>query len=269
MSSARIVLASLMAVALVESGCGDRPVLVNAVAPPPDIRNMQTTDMRLQGGILGTLGVELPKVCMIHHRHKWTDTGVITGGPPAVPDTVFVGPDGNPQRISREQCDQENARSLAAEEDAFQKTVAEAQRAAQQVQQKQTAAAAQVVRDEAALGYKHVTVRDLLLDGRTYASDGTKVAAAGFYKLNARRDERLYISYDDFMMHTFQPVEARYVGLLTDGGSRALREYLMRCVAGCNVTILGHLDRCVETNVFGAKAQDVCLVADDIKPPVN
>jgi hypothetical protein len=112
-------------------------------------------------------------------------------------------------------------------------------------------------------------VRDLLLDGRTYASDGTKVAAAGFYKLNARRDERLYISYDDFMMHTFQPVEARYVGLLTDGGSRALREYLMRCVAGCNVTILGHLDRCVETNVFGAMAQDVCLVADDIRPPVN
>ena len=214
---------------------------------------MQTTDMRLQGGILGTLGVELPRVCMIHHRHKWTETGVITGGSPAVPDTPLVGPDGNPQRVSREQCEQENARSLAAEEEAFQRTVADAQRTAQQAQQKQAAAAAQVVRDEAALGYKHVTVRDLLLDGRTYSSDGTKVAAAGFYKSSGRHDERLYISYDDLMMHTYQPDEARYVGLLTDGGSRTLREYLMRCVAGCNITILGHLDRCVETNLFGAK----------------
>ena len=164
----------------------------------------------------------------------------------------------------------ESARpALAAEEEAFQRTVADAQRTAQQAQQKQAAAAAQVVRDEAALGYKHVTVRDLLLDGRTYSSDGTKVAAAGFYKSSGRHDERLYISYDDLMMHTYQPDEARYFGLLTDGGSRTLREYLMRCVAGCNITILGHLDRCVETNLFGDKTQDVCLAAEDLRLPAN
>jgi hypothetical protein len=36
---------------------------------------------------------------------------------------------------------------------------------------------------------------------------------------------RLYTSYGDVMMHMYQPTDARYVGLITDGGSHALRAY--------------------------------------------
>ena len=204
--------------------------------------------MRLQGGLLGTIGIELPKVCIIHHYHKWVENGVITGGPPAIPDTVFVGPDGSPERMRRRK----------------RTNVANASRAAQEAQQKHDAVIAQIVRDEAARGYKRITVKDLYLDGKFYAANETKVAVPGFYKTYGRHNERLYGSYNDFMMHNFQSVEALHIGLITEDSSRNLREYLLRCVAGCNVTILGHVGHCVETSVFGATAQDICLVAEDM-----
>jgi hypothetical protein len=206
-----------------------------------------------------------PQICMIHHRQKADD--VITG-PPARPDTVFVGPVGQPQWLTREQCEQENEKSLSAEKEAFW-----AQRAAQQAQQKQAAIAAQIVRDDEARGYKHVSVKDLLLDGKAYAANETKVSVSGFYHAQSRQNERLYDSYDDFLMHTLNPsgfgyVEALNVGLITEDGSRTMREYFLgaRCsVAGCGVTILGHIGECVETNAFGRTAHDLCLVAEDMR----
>jgi hypothetical protein len=272
-TSTIVILLGVLSAPCLVSGCVDSPVPTNQGPAPgaADVANMRTTDLRLQGGVLGTaaqtFGVELPQVCMIHHRHKWVENGVITGGPPAIPDTVFLGPDGRPQRITRDQCAQENEKSLAAEEEAYQQSVDTAQRAAQDAQQKRTAAVAQIIRDEEAHGYKHVTVRDLYLDGKSFAANGTKVAIPGFYKAKGRHDERLYSSYNDFMMHSFQSVEAVYVGLITENGSRNLRESLLNCAAGCNVTILGHVDRCLETNVFGATSRDFCLVAEDAGRP--
>jgi uncharacterized protein YecT (DUF1311 family) len=122
-------------------------------------------------------------------------------------------------------------------------------------------------------GYKQVTVRDLILDGKVYAANETKVSVSGFYHAQSRQNERLYNSYDDFMMHTLNPsafgyVEALNVGLITEDGSRTMREYLLgaRCgVAGCGVTILGHVGECVETNAFGRTAHDLCLLAEDMR----
>ena len=267
----------LIAVAVAVAAC-DRPVPVALNAPPPpdaagappspyepnqgppiqQSSGFMPRDLSIQGRFFGL------QYCAIHHRHKWTETGVITGGPPAVPDTMFVGSDGQPQRLTREQCEQENAKSLAAEEEAFQRTMANAQRAAQQVQQQRAAVAAQIVRDEAARGYKRVTVKDLYLDAKTYAANQTKLAVPGFYKSNGRHDERLYSTYDEYMMHTLNPAAFGYaeglnVGLITEDGSRSLREYLLRCVAGCKITILGHADQCTATNAFGATSHDVCL----------
>ncbi len=232
------------------------------------------TSQYLRGGVIGAtaraLGVEVPQVCTLHHRHKWTPTGIITGGPPSVPDTVFVGTDGQPQRISPQLCEQENRSSLDAEEAAYQQSVAASQQAAEDANRKHSAALAQTVRAEEARGYKRVSVKELYLDSKSYAASGLKVAVRGFYKASGRHDERLYSSYDDFMMHTFQNVEALYIGLVTENGSRSLREALLSCQAGgCNATILGHVDRCVATNVFGASSQDVCLVAEDIGAPEN
>ncbi|MGC1108270.1 MAG: hypothetical protein WA870_00190, partial [Methylovirgula sp.] len=69
----------------------------------------------------------------------------------------------------------------------------------------------------------------------------------------------------------YQSIDAQYIALLTGNGSRPLREYLMECGSrlGCNVTILGHLSQCTETNIFGATTDDFCLVADDIGAEAN
>jgi hypothetical protein len=243
-------------IACMESGCGNQPILV----PRADIVR--------QGGILGAIGVELPQACLIHHHHKFTESGIITGGPPTVPDTILIGADGSTQQLTREQCAQENVKSQSAEEEAYQQSVASAQRAAQMEQQKHDAFVAQVVRDEAARGYKNVTVKDLYLDSKAYAASETKVSVSGFYKSYGRHKERLYNSYNELMMTAFQPgVEALSIGLLTDDGNRTLREYLLRCVAGCGVTVLGHVGQCVENNVFGATSHDVCLVAEGMRAP--
>lgn len=232
--------------------------------PPIQQSGFVPRDLSLQARFFGQ------QYCPIHHRHKWVANGVITGGPPAIPDTMFVGPDGQPQRLTREQCEQENAKSLSAEEEAFQRTMADTQRAAQEAQQKRVVVAAQVVRDEAARGYKRVTVKDLYLDAKAYAANQTKIAVPGFYKSSGRHDQRLYLSYDEYMMHTLNPsafgyAEGLNVGLITEDGSRSLREYLLRCVAGCKLTILGHADQCTATNAFGATSHDVCLVAEDME----
>ena len=192
------------------------------------------------------------------------------GAPPAGPDTIFVGPDGNPQLLTSEQCARENVKAQVAAAEAYQLSVANAQRAAQEEQQKEQkkhdAFVAQTIHDDAASGYKHVTVKDLYLDSKAYAASGTKVSVSGFYKSYGRHKERLYNSYNELMMVAFQPgVQALSIALLTDDGTRKLREYLLRCMAGCGVTILGHVDQCVETNVFGATDQDICLVATDVR----
>lgn len=198
-----------------------------------------------------------------------------TGSSPAAP---YVGPDGHTVPLTRQQCQEANAEAQRQElqdtQKAEQQQEEQAQRAAQEAQKKQQehfdAAKVAALLDEER-GYKHITMTDLLLDRKDYATNGGGVAVVGFYKLQGRRDERLYISYDDFMMHTFQSVEAQYIGLITDNASRSLREYLMRCgeAAGCNVTILGHIRQCSETNAFGATAEDLCLVADDMGAQAN
>lgn len=235
MSSVRSVLAAVIALAGAEAGCGgDYPIPVHPVAGI--------------GGILGPLQPKTP--CLVQHINT-------------AATTTYAGPDGQAIPLTPAECQQANAQSLATEQQAAQQRAAQD---AQAEQQRSAAAAAQAARDEEARGYKHITMNDLLLDGRAYAGNETKIAVKGFYKLQGRRDERFYISYNDFMMHTYSSVAANYVGLLTENGSRPLREYLLRCgnSIGCEVTILGHVSPCVETNVFGATTGDFCLVAEDV-----
>jgi uncharacterized protein YecT (DUF1311 family) len=121
----------------------------------------------------------------------------------------------------------------------------------------------------ASKSYKSVTVKDLLLDRKAYAASQTGVAVSGFYRLRGPHDERLYTSYDDFMMHMYQSVEAQYIALITETGSRPMRESLMDCGArmGCDVTIVGHLSPCVESTAFGGRSDALCLVAEVMRPP--
>jgi hypothetical protein len=150
----------------------------------------------------------------------------------------------------------------------YEKTMAATQRAAQDAQRKQAAIAAQIVRDEEARGYKHVTVKDLLLDGRTYAQNETKIAVSGFYKAYGSHNERLYGSDSERALAEQTANRTGSIGMISENGSRTLREYLLRCSSygGCNVTILGHIGQCTETNTFGVATHDVCLVAEDMRP---
>jgi hypothetical protein len=174
---------------------------------------------------------------------------------------------GQVMELLPEECEQKNREARTAAAQAEEQARQRANQQAQIEQQRRAAAAAQVVRDDEARGYKHVTLKDLLLDGKTYAAGGTKLVISGFYKMHGRHDERLYESYDDFMIHSLNNLETSYVALLTEAGSRSMREYLMRCAAGigCSVTILGHVSSCVEINIFGAKTGDFCFVAEDMR----
>lgn len=231
-----------------------QPVAADAASPPayapsPASGFVPVADPSIQA----FFGMQF---CTIHHKAN----GVITG-----PDTIFLGPDGQPQRLSAEWCEQENVNAQREDEHAFLRSMADARRANQEAQQKHAAVVEQIIREEAARGYKRVTVKDLYLDAKLYAANQTKLAVPGFYKANGPHNQRLYDSYGDFMMHMYQSVEALNVGLITEDGSRALRETLLRCVAGCRVTILGRADQCVLTNAFGATSHDVCLVAEDLE----
>ena len=252
-SSFPSILALMMAIATLESGCGDGPIPANVA---------------YAGGSFGSIAnlLQPGTVCFIHHQN--------TPGTPYPLTTVYTGADGRAVPLTPEQCRQADADAQIAEQQAQQQRAAETQRAAQLAQadqQRRDAAAAQIVREEEARGYKHVTVKDLLLDGKVYAANETKVSVSGFYHAQNRQNARLYDSYNDFMMHTMNPsafgyVEALNVGLISEDGSRTLREFLLRCVAGCGVTILGHIGQCVETNAFGRQSDDFCLVAEDMRP---
>ena len=103
-------------------------------------------------------------------------------------------------------------------------------------------------------GYKRVSFKDVLIDEKYYVESGAKIAVTGLYKSQAHHHQRLYASYNDFMMHMYQSVEASYIGLISEDGTRSLREYLMQCSQriGCELTILGHVSSCTATNAFGA-----------------
>jgi hypothetical protein len=233
--SVQSVLALLAAVACIESGCGDYPIPAHPL-----------------GALVNSL--QPATVCFIHH-------------PNTSATTAYTGPDGRTVAMTPEQCQQANADAQIAEQQ-------QAAQEAQAEQQKRAAAAAQVIRNDESRGYKHVKVRDLVLDRKVYAANETKLSVSGFYHAQNRQNERLYDSYNEYMMHTLNPqafgyVEALNVGLITEDGSRAMREYLLRCVAGCAVTILGHIGQCVETNAFGRRSEEVCLVAEDMRPVRN
>ena len=177
-------------------------------------------------------------------------------------ETFFTGNDGRPMFMTPAEC--------AAANEQAQRRQAEQQLAAQRQQeerQRADLAASEALLREKMLGYEQTTVKDLLLDAKVLESKNAKLAVTGFYKPLGRHNERFYVSYNDYMMHTYQSIEATNVGLLTADGSRRLREYLQRCVAGCELTILGHITSCVETNPFGASTTDFCLTADDMRAP--
>jgi hypothetical protein len=196
-----------------------------------------------------------PQICYISHQNE--------------AQTIASGLDGRPQLLTHEQCGKKISEIAKADQEAQHLVLQERTGRAQsnEAQQEQSSVVMQSLRDEEARGYKHIAVGDLYPDGKAYAAMKSKVAISGFYKKRGRSDERLYGSYDDLMAHTFQSVEAEYVGLLTENANPDLREYLQGCSkqGGCNVTILGHIVSCVETNVRTAAAHDFCLVAEEIR----
>jgi len=181
----------------------------------------------------------------------------------------YVGPDGRAAPLTAPECAQKNQEAHAAQEQWA--VMQEQERSNRQIaagidaaidQAKQEA----VLRKEAAAGYKRVTVKDLYLDGKSFAANQTRVSAFGFYKQVNRRDERLYNSYDEYMQRALNGLDALYVGIITEGGSREMRAALLTCPGGCGARLLGHVARCVETNALGRTADDICLVAEDISP---
>jgi hypothetical protein len=174
--------------------------------------------------------------------------------------------------LTAEECRQAREEAKVSDENARQQAMEIASRTRnnrRNEQQRRDAVIAQAIRDEAARGYRAVTFRDVFLDGKIHAENDTKVSISGFYKLYGRHNQRLHSSYDAFMMQKTQNIEPYYIGLITEDASRNMRDYLLRCVGGCNVTILGRIGRCVENNIFGRMSQDVCVIAEDMRLPEN
>lgn len=241
-------------IACAVSSCGDQPVPANPGS---------AQSLRIPSG-LENLANELQgkRVCFIHHLNTTMTT-------------TYTGPDGRAVALTGPECARANEDAQAADAQAQQQQIANAQRAAEEAQSRRDAAQAaqnEAAQNEAALGYKHVTLKDLLLDGKVFAANKAKVSVSGFLHAQSRQNERLYDSYNDFMLHQLNPgafgyVEALNVGLITKDGSRTLREYLLRCVGGCQITILGRVGECTETNAFGRQSEDFCLVAEDMRAP--
>ena len=226
------------ALALLEAGCS-APILVPSAGA-----------FSLANQIQGK------RLCYIRHQNT-----------PAY--TVYIKPDGSTEMLTAEECTQKNQEAQLAEQQAQQKRIADADQEAQEEDRKRNAILVQNIKNEMARGYKPTTLKDLYLDGKDDAARGTKVSVHGFYKSYGRHKERLYNSYAELMNALYQPgIETLSIGLLTDDGSRAMREYLLRCAggAGCDITILGHVEGCTETNLLGAATDDVCLVAEDMRP---
>jgi hypothetical protein len=141
----------------------------------------------------------------------------------------------------------------------------DAARCAAQKRAVNDAKAAEVLRQYALRQHTRPTVKDLYLDGKAYAANGIKVSVSEFYQSYGHNKERLYNSSVELTMEMVQPgAVAVSIGLITENGTGELREQLLGCAAagGCVVTLIGHVEQCIETNVLGVTNQDICLIAE-------
>jgi hypothetical protein len=118
---------------------------------------------------------------------------------------------------------------------------------------------AQAVRERIAAdekrGFKHVSIKDFLLDSKTVPL-GTKQAVTGFYvvygKLEALSEAP---AIRDYFPHIF---------ILTDKAPREVRAKLLNCRVGpCRLVLMGRTAKCVITVLGAPTTTDVCLAVDD------
>jgi hypothetical protein len=116
-------------------------------------------------------------------------------------------------------------------------------------------------------GYRLMTVRDFLLDGRELAANQTRVALEGTYTRDGNLDV-LYTSRKDLMM--LRGNTQFRVSLLTDDASRSLRQTILQCQSsgiqniGCEgLAVKGHATTCSVWNAFGATHEEPCVAVED------
>jgi len=123
-----------------------------------------------------------------------------------------------------------------------------------EIERNQKMVEARVAADEAR-GYRHVELKDFVLDRKTIAL-GTKRAMTGFYAVAGQLEALSAVPE----IHDRFP----YAVLLTNSASRKSRERFLNCRTGvCRLTVLGHTTQCVIT-AFGMPTRtDVCLAVED------
>jgi hypothetical protein len=122
--------------------------------------------------------------------------------------------------------------------------------------------------------YRHITVRDFIIDGPQLAARHEPVALTGAY-ITRGNLAVMYASGGDISMALFGPAELAQriqpVTLLTDEASHEARAAMFDCqnMTGCNMSLEGRVTTCEMTNGFGAEHSEPCLQVEDLwhNPP--
>ncbi len=153
---------------------------------------------------------------------------------------------------------------------------AKAEQARQSADQQRLAAAAvqqradAQQRDDAALGYSRITVRDFILDGRDLASRSAKVSLVGVYLPAGNLDLLFSTNVDAIQFANGDIPNIPVVHLLTANASRTFRSQLLNCrsnpataYVGCPVRILGTATMCVLTAPLGGRREVPCVSVEE------
>jgi hypothetical protein len=129
--------------------------------------------------------------------------------------------------------------------------------------------------NDAALGYRRITIEDFILDAADLAKQGRKLSLQGAY-LISENQALLFVDQMAIIRATHYPGIGRNepsVLLFTDKAARSFRQYLLRCQTnpvtaqtGCRVTITGTATTCKLTNPLGLERELPCVAVNDGRP---
>jgi hypothetical protein len=129
--------------------------------------------------------------------------------------------------------------------------------------------------NDAALGYRPISIEDFALDAAEMAKAGRKVALRGAYLLSDNLD-LLFADQNTIIRVLYAPNIARNtpsVPLLTKNANRPFRQLLLRCQtnpagaqSGCPVAITGVVTTCKLTGPLGLEREMPCVDVENGRP---
>ena len=129
--------------------------------------------------------------------------------------------------------------------------------------------------NDAALGYRPISIEDFTLDAAEMAKVGKKVALQGAYLFSDGMD-LLFADQNTIIRVLYAPNISRNtpsVPLLTKNANRPFRQFLLRCQtnpagaqAGCPVAITGVVTTCKLTGPLGLEREVPCVDVESGRP---